>query len=101
MSSNAQKSGQLTSGDAQNALETDSSQPGQNANQTNNNNFNASQGNQNNAFSHPGARAIFEGAMSGDGPYECRKCHDAGLTVTVTPCPACLDPYPWLPHKRN
>ncbi|KAH9070951.1 hypothetical protein EDB83DRAFT_302756 [Lactarius deliciosus] len=49
-------------------------------------------------FAHPGARAIFEGSATGDGPYKCKKCGDAVLTVSVTWCPACLDPYPWLPR---
>ncbi|KAI0291328.1 hypothetical protein B0F90DRAFT_1824013 [Multifurca ochricompacta] len=48
-------------------------------------------------FVHPGAKAIYAGAASGDGPYECRKCGHAVLTVTVAWCPACLDLFPWLP----
>ncbi|KAH8998254.1 hypothetical protein EDB86DRAFT_824793 [Lactarius hatsudake] len=51
---------------------------------------------QNNAitayFPHP------EGTASRDA-YFCRKCTDDGLAVYVTPCPSCLDPYPWLPRK--
>ncbi|KAH9013557.1 hypothetical protein EDB84DRAFT_1444194 [Lactarius hengduanensis] len=99
MSSNEQdESVQWTSGDAQNATGTTAPQQSENANQANVN-PNASQGNNhNNTFLHPGARAIFEGTVSGDGPYECRKCGDAVLTVSVTPCPACLDPHPWFPR---
>ena len=48
------------------------------------------------AFSHPGARSIAQRAADGDGPYRCRKCGDAVITVSVQQCPACLDNYPWL-----
>jgi lipopolysaccharide biosynthesis regulator YciM len=48
------------------------------------------------AFSHPGAKIIAQRAADGDGPYRCRKCGDAVLTVTVKQCPGCLDKYPWL-----
>ncbi|KAH9032034.1 hypothetical protein EDB85DRAFT_1890875 [Lactarius pseudohatsudake] len=73
MSSNEQdESVQWTSGDSQNATGTTAPQQSENANQANGN-PNVSQGNNhNNTFLHPGARAIFEGTVSGDGPYECR-----------------------------
>jgi len=48
------------------------------------------------AFSHPGARVIAQIATDGDGPYRCRKCGDAVLTVSVKQCPACLDNHPWF-----
>ncbi|KAF8489809.1 hypothetical protein F5888DRAFT_1744638 [Russula emetica] len=48
------------------------------------------------AFSHPGARILAQRAADGDGPYRCRKCGDAVLTVSVVQCPACLDNHPWF-----
>jgi hypothetical protein len=48
------------------------------------------------AFSHPGARILAQRAADGDGPYRCRKCGDAVITVSVQQCPACLDEHPWL-----
>ncbi|KAH9032033.1 hypothetical protein EDB85DRAFT_1890874 [Lactarius pseudohatsudake] len=109
MSSNEQDgSVQWTSGDV---LKTSGSEPQQeqNPNQGNDgegeNHDSERNVNENNVaatatatFAHPGARAIFEGSATGDGPYLCKKCGDAVLTVSVTWCPACLDPYPWLPR---
>src|SRR6266567_6752553 len=46
-------------------------------------------------FSHPGARILAKRAEDGEGPYHCRKCEGAVLTVSVKQCPGCLDKYPW------
>jgi len=55
----------------------------------------------NGPFSHPGARTLSLQAADGDGPYLCRKCGNAVLTVSVTVCPACLDDSPWFPPAEE
>ncbi|KAF8264987.1 hypothetical protein EI94DRAFT_1736996, partial [Lactarius quietus] len=67
---------------------------------TNNNGENGQNNTTSNAtapFSHPGARMMAEGSASGDGPYWCKKCGLAVLTISCLQCPACLDNHPWLP----
>lgn len=43
---------------------------------------------------------IAQMATDSDGPYYCRKCGRAVLTVSVRQCPACLDNHPWFSYSR-
>ncbi|KAH9070950.1 hypothetical protein EDB83DRAFT_2313688 [Lactarius deliciosus] len=80
MSSNAQdESVQWTSGDVSSGTSTPQQQQSLDQVNANDNESNAA-ATAAASFSHPGARAILEGAASGDGPYRCRKC----VVITVT-----------------